>query len=97
MPYFFISFREPGAGFSSQYSCSVQVQRNNTVFLYSPSDMPPGSGRRPGHDSSMIPARVGFLLGQTCVFENLKENLPARAARENFPKFACPRAASEQI
>ena len=36
-------------------------------------------------------------LGQLGIFQNLNENLPARAARENFPKFACPRAASEQI
>jgi hypothetical protein len=29
-------------------------------------------------------------LGQLGIFQNLNENLPARAARENLRKFACP-------
>ena len=36
-------------------------------------------------------------LGQVHVFENLIENLPARAARKNFQRFACLRAVSEKI
>jgi len=36
-------------------------------------------------------------LGQVGIFENLKENLPARAARENLRRFACQRAVSEKI
>ena len=31
-------------------------------------------------------------LAQVRIFQNLIEDLPARAARKNFSKFACPRA-----
>ena len=39
----------------------------------------------------------GRRLGQAHVFENLIENLPARAARKKIQRFACLRAASEKI
>ena len=37
-------------------------------------------------------ARSTENLAQVRIFQNLIEDLPARAARKNFSKFACPRA-----
>ena len=59
------------------------------VFLY--------RARRGGRSRLRSGAGRGRTLGQAHVFEILIENLPARAARKNFQRFACLRAASEKI
>ena len=47
-------------------------------------------------DRAALPQLPCRILGLVGIFEDLNQNLPARAARENLRKFACLRAVTRR-
>ena len=56
----------------------------------------PLEGAESPRDAAHRGARPASALGLVGIFEDLNQNLPARAARENLRKFACLRAVTRR-